>query len=420
MTVHNAKKIVVEGKTYSSIRTAAKAYGGNYKTIHKRLQSSRSIEEAFGLKDFNYPTKPKKINIEGKDFSSLRDACRHYGVDKYVLNARINRYGWTLREALGVDKRPGYEKGVVGIIYLIKNKLSGKSYIGITMGKLKARWEQHIDKAFSEKKLDKDSIHAAIKKDKPDNFTIERIDKASSLGELSNKEVKWIKYYKSQVPKGYNLNAGGSGTRTTGKKIIVGDKSFESITKACRYFNKDKDTERREITRRINNGWTTDEAFGLIEKKGYKPKVHIKVKVNKMSFETLTDAARHFNLNPKTVNERFTNKKWTIEESLGLKEREEYANWNKITYKGKTYASEAELCKKFNIKKSTYNNRKSKGLSISERLNNDKNSHLKITFKGKTYDSESELCKEFNIGRSKYNHRKRKGLSISERLGLKS
>ena len=62
--------------------------------------------------------------------------------------------------------------------------------------------------------------------------------------------------------------------------------------------------------------------FGLIEKKGYKPKVHIKVKVNKMSFETLTDAARHFNLNPKTVNERFTNKKWTIEESLGLKERE--------------------------------------------------------------------------------------------------
>ena len=133
-------------------------------------------------------------------------------------------------------------------------------------------------------------------------------------------------------------------------------------------FNKDKDTERREITRRINNGWTPDEAFGLIEKKGYKPKVHIKVKVNKMSFETLTDAARHFNLNPKTVNERFTNKKWTIEESLGLKEREEYANWNKITYKGKTYSSEAELCKKFNIKKSTYNTRKSKGLSISERL----------------------------------------------------
>ena len=26
MTVHNAKKIVVEGKTYSSIRTAAKAF----------------------------------------------------------------------------------------------------------------------------------------------------------------------------------------------------------------------------------------------------------------------------------------------------------------------------------------------------------------------------------------------------------
>ena len=40
----------------------------------------------------------------------------------------------------------------------------------------------------------------------------------------------------------------------------------------------------------------------------------------------------------------------------------------KITYKKKTYASEAELCRKFNISQSTYNRRKKKGLPMSVRL----------------------------------------------------
>lgn len=411
-------KIVVAGKTYSSQKKAAEAYGLDHRTVWMRLQAGRTIEEAFGLKDFDYSSKPKKFNIDGKDFSSLRDACRYYSVDKYVLNARINKYGWTLREALGIDKRPGYEKGVAGIIYLIINKVSGKSYVGITMGKLESRWEQHIQKAFSEKKLDKNSIHTAIKKDNPDNFTIERIDDASSVGELCDKEVEWIKYHKSQFPKGYNLNAGGGSTRTTGKRIIVGEKSFKSITAACKYH--DKEDLRREITNRLKLGWTPEEAFGLVEKEGYNFRSHIKVKVNEINFETLTAAALHFGINPKTANQRFTNMNWTIEETLELKEREEYSNWNKITYDGKTYNSETELREKFKIGRSAYYARKKRGLSISERLNQDNKNHIKITFRGKKYTSETELCNEFNVKRATYNGRKRSGKSISERLGFKN
>ena len=41
-------KIVVAGKTFSSIRKAAEAHGQKYKTVHMRLKTSRSIDEAFG------------------------------------------------------------------------------------------------------------------------------------------------------------------------------------------------------------------------------------------------------------------------------------------------------------------------------------------------------------------------------------
>ena len=62
---------------------------------------------------------------------------------------------------------------------------------------------------------------------------------------------------------------------------------------------------------------------------------------------------------------------------------------------------------------------KKKGLSISERLNQDNKNHIKITFRGKKYTSETELCNKFNVKRATYNGRKRSGKSISERLGFK-
>lgn len=258
-------RIIVGNKTYSSMTKAAKAHGLDHRVVWLRIKKGRTIKEAFGLKEFNYSSKPKKIIIGKNKFRSLRDACRFYGVDKYVLNARINRYGWTIRQALEVDRRPGYEKGILGYVYLIKNLISKQNYVGITMGLLNDRLEQHIDKAFSKKKLDPRGLHAAIKKFGPKVFKIKKIGKAKSEGELLEKEMKWIKIYKSLAPKGYNLNSGGTGTRTTGIKTIVGKKSFKSIVAACRYFNLNSDTERREVTRRINKGATPEEAIRSME-----------------------------------------------------------------------------------------------------------------------------------------------------------
>jgi hypothetical protein len=77
------------------------------------------------------------------------------------------------------------------------------------MGTIEDRWQQHIDKAFSGKKLSRRSLHAAIKNDGPEKFSIKLIDKATSLGELSELEVKHIEKHTSLAPTGYNLNKGG-------------------------------------------------------------------------------------------------------------------------------------------------------------------------------------------------------------------
>ena len=269
---------------------------------------------------------------------------------------------------MGVDKRPGYERGVAGIIYLITNKISKKKYVGITMGFLNNRLEQHIDSAFSSKKLATHSLHAAIKKEGTNQFEIKKIDTAKSEGELCDKEAKWIKFYKSTKPKGYNLNAGGSGTRTTGKKLIVENKSFKSITEACRHYGIKKDTERREITRRLKRGWTAEESLNLVSKKNYKFKPRRKITLEGREFKTFAAAANFYGLNPKTPQGRIDIRGWTLEEAFGLKKRKNFSNWKKIIFRGKTYDSESNLARAFNIKPRDYVRRKFQGLSISKRL----------------------------------------------------
>lgn len=251
-------QVVLAGVAYPSRSAACKALGLSPKVVHARLKAGRTLEEAFGLESFTYASKPKTVVVGGTTFYSLVEACQFYGVDKYVLNARVNRYGWTLDEALGVVPRPGYERGVAGYVYLITN-LNGKKYVGITMGTIEMRWQQHLAKAFSGKPLNPLGLHQAILSESAESFKIELLAKASSYGELCALEAKFVQDLNCKAPFGYNLNSGGGGTRTKGRKVRVGDKSFPSITAACRHFG----YERRLATERLTKGWSAEQVFGL-------------------------------------------------------------------------------------------------------------------------------------------------------------
>jgi group I intron endonuclease len=86
------------------------------------------------------------------------------------------------------------------IIYLIKNKVNDKKYVGMTKRTLEKRWKEH-KKGYSNYLLS-----SAIKKFGIENFEISVIDKATTEKELKEKERYWMLELKTLNPYGYNYS----------------------------------------------------------------------------------------------------------------------------------------------------------------------------------------------------------------------
>lgn len=95
-------------------------------------------------------------------------------------------------------------------IYIIKNTINSKVYIGQTKNTLTKRFQQHLQHASKGRGY---VIGKAIRKYNKDNFYIELIEECEdSL--VNAKEVYYINLYKTNNPKyGYNISEGGSITR---------------------------------------------------------------------------------------------------------------------------------------------------------------------------------------------------------------
>ena len=98
------------------------------------------------------------------------------------------------------------EKAVYGWIYLIKNKINGKKYIGQTTMGFDKRYKNNIEKYCH-------NVHLknSIKKYGIENFEIvKEFDVAYSLEELNQKEKEWIDHFGGQDSDLlYNLKSGG-------------------------------------------------------------------------------------------------------------------------------------------------------------------------------------------------------------------
>ncbi len=94
-------------------------------------------------------------------------------------------------------------------IYLIRNQINGKVYVGQTTQSLCRRWQAHIGHA---RRADRgvSVIGAAILKHGHTNFKIELLEVCDSQDALNFAECKWIDHFNSYAPNGYNLRQGGS------------------------------------------------------------------------------------------------------------------------------------------------------------------------------------------------------------------
>jgi len=95
----------------------------------------------------------------------------------------------------------------VGIIYLSRNLVNGKGYIGKTKGSLENRKQGHRRSARSSSV----PFHCAIRKYGFDAFGWKIVAECTDSDDFNETEQVMIKLCKTKVPRGYNLTDGGDG-----------------------------------------------------------------------------------------------------------------------------------------------------------------------------------------------------------------
>lgn len=93
-----------------------------------------------------------------------------------------------------------------GIIYLARNKVNGKCYVGQTTQGLEARKTGHIKRL---KSGSTSAFHLAIRKHGMDNFVFEILQMCCGRECLDLAEIWWIQTIGCLAPNGYNVHEGG-------------------------------------------------------------------------------------------------------------------------------------------------------------------------------------------------------------------
>lgn len=143
----------------------------------------------------------------------------------------------------------------MGAIYIIKNTINKKVYIGQTTQKVEDRFKQHLKLLKSNSNQ---IIHKAIKKYGKDKFYYEILECGVDVQDLNKKEEYYIKIYNS-VENGYNISYGGGQSRRT--PLISSEEDIKDIItlyedgKSTRYIG-DKYSVSNSVIKRIlkNNG----------------------------------------------------------------------------------------------------------------------------------------------------------------------
>jgi group I intron endonuclease len=179
-----------------------------------------------------------------------------------------------------------------GIVYKAVNKISNKTYVGITTKTLEERIFAHINKANREKSY----FQTALKKYGRDSFEFSIIDSANTKEELFEKERQWIEKLDT-LKNGYNLTIGGGGITDMTKEIR------DKISKS----------KSGKPNPKLKNRLITEEQRVMISRTlGGKPIILTEIKTGKIiKLETLRSCIR-YGVNPKNLALVLKNKRKTV------------------------------------------------------------------------------------------------------------
>lgn len=131
-----------------------------------------------------------------------------------------------------------------GFIYIIRNTINNKVYIGQTRTSVEQRWKEHLRHAQYGKQI----INRAMKKYGIDKFYIEMLE-TCDLEDLDYKEMYYIELYNStDKSKGYNISIGGNTPRFKRKILNISDLINLYINKK---FTLEEIAKKSEVSRYI-------------------------------------------------------------------------------------------------------------------------------------------------------------------------
>ena len=136
----------------------------------------------------------------------------------------------------------------MGIIYVVKNKVTGDYYVGATTASLEIRKKDHIQKA---NKGVGHYFHDAITRYSPETFEWQQIDTAASIEELAKKERNYIEFFDA-MKSGYCSDSGGGFKKPVFQYSVIDGSyinAFDSITEAAEIFKISK----KAISRACHN-----------------------------------------------------------------------------------------------------------------------------------------------------------------------
>lgn len=118
----------------------------------------------------------------------------------------VQRMVYSRNEMIKIPKE--YENESM-VVYLIRNNINGKLYVGITTRKLKKRMKEHRDVSLRSPSDTSILLYSALKKYGSENFSVSVLEKCKSRKDLELSEEKWIKLMNSLSNEfGYNILKG--------------------------------------------------------------------------------------------------------------------------------------------------------------------------------------------------------------------
>lgn len=361
-------------------------------------KSIQSFGEVFNFdkakKEFRYQQKPRvhitciKHNLEF--FISPRNHLRRkFGgcddCERDAVMAHASEY-----EVYWKDKACN------GIVYLLFSKTEKKKYVGLTRRPMEVRLSSHKKQANKATGTE-GSLQEAINTYGMDDFTVEILDHAKNLGDLSEKEKHYIELYDTLRPKGYNDNRGGS--------VARGIEAFNfegQIYWGLSDLADDYGIYEETLRHRVKAGWTIRQGIEL------DPRPIVAVSgdewtVGGKTFISTKALCDHFDLIPATFKARLK-RNWTFEQAIGVDEPP-----NQIEYEGKIYNSIHEICDAFDQNYGRVTSRLSAGKTLEQALNPNENPErygkINITIDGLWYESKAAAADFYKMTSGKLERR---------------